>query len=153
MKPEFRKLRIGQLERALKPLLALRDSPRPQRGWIRAIREATGITLREMAKRLGKVPSLALYLEKSEADYRITLGNLREAAEALECQLVYALVPKDGSIQSLSEKRARRKAAENVRAVEHTMALEDQAVGGVEDKIKEETERILKRSPNQRRPE
>src|SRR5437016_7726362 len=121
MKPEFRKLRIAQLDRALKPFLAVKDSPRPQKGWIRAIREATGVTLREMAKRLGKVPSLVLYLENSEADYRITLGNLRQAAEALDCQLVYALVPKGGSVQSLSEKRARAKATENVRAVEHTM--------------------------------
>jgi predicted DNA-binding mobile mystery protein A len=153
MKPEFRKLRIAQLERALKPFLAIKDSPRPQKGWIRAIREATGITLREMAKRLGKVPSLALYLERSEADYRISLGNLREAAEALGCQLVYALVPKNGSVQDLSEQRARAKAAENVRAVEHTMALEDQAVGGVEDKIEEETRRLLERTPNQRHHE
>src|SRR5207244_7957204 len=146
MKPEFRRLRLEQLERALKPFLAARDSPRPQKGWIRAIREATGITLREMAKRLGKVPSLAFYLERSEAEYRITLGNLREAAEALGCQLVYALVPRDGSLQSLSEKCAREKATENVRAVEHTMALEDKAVGGVEDKIEEETRRILKKT-------
>lgn len=152
MKPEFRQLRITQLERALKPFLAVKDVPRPQKGWIRAIREATGVTLREMATRLGKVPSLALYLENSEADYRITLRNLRDAADALGCQLVYVLVPKEGSIQSLSEKRARAKATENVRAVEHTMALEDQAVGGVEDKIEEETRRILKRSPNEPHP-
>ncbi|MBZ5523848.1 MAG: mobile mystery protein A [Acidobacteriia bacterium] len=146
MKPEFRKLRIAQLERALKPFLAVKDSSRPQRGWIRAIREATGITMREMGKRLGKAPSLAAYLEKSEAEYRITLANLREAADALGCQLVYAFVPREGSVQGLSDKRARAKATENVRAVEHTMALEDQAVGGVEDKIEEETRRILKRS-------
>jgi predicted DNA-binding mobile mystery protein A len=150
MKSEFRQLRIAQLERALRPFFALKDSPRPQKGWIRAVREATGITLREMAQRLGKVPSLALYLENSEAEYRITLGSLREAAEALDCQLVYALVPTAGSVQSLSEKRARAKATENVRAVEHTMALENQAVGGVKDKIEEETKRILKRSSNKR---
>ncbi|MBI3645232.1 MAG: mobile mystery protein A [Acidobacteriales bacterium] len=148
MKPEFRKLRIGQLDRALKPYLAVKDWPRPQKGWIRAIREATGVTVREMAKRLRKAPSLAVYLEKSEAEYRITLGSLREAADALGCQLVYALVPKTGSIQELSEERARARASENVRAVEHSMALEDQAVGRVEEKIEEETRRTLKRSPN-----
>lgn len=146
MKPEFRNLRIVQLERTLKPFYAVKDSPRPRKGWIRAIREATDITLREMAKRLGKVPSLAFYLEKSEAEYRITLGNLREAAEALGCQLVYALVPREGSIQGLAEKDARTRAAENVHAVEHSMALEDQAVGGVEQKIEEETDHILKRA-------
>ena len=148
MKPEFQKLRLGQLERAIKPFLAARNFPRPQKGWIRAIREATGLTLREMAERLGKSAPLVIYLEKSEADYRITMGNLREAAGTLGCDLVYALVPKSGSIEELAEKRARTKAAENVRAVEHSMALEDQAVGGVEDKIEEETRRILGRGGN-----
>jgi predicted DNA-binding mobile mystery protein A len=99
-----------------------------------------------MAKRLGRAPSVAAHLEKSEAEYRITLGSLREAADALGCQLVYVLVPKSGSIQDLAEERARSKAAENVRAVEHSMALEDQAVGGVPEKIEEETRRILERS-------
>jgi predicted DNA-binding mobile mystery protein A len=145
MKPEFRRLRLAQLHRALTPFLAAKESPRPQRGWIRAIREATGITVRDLAKRLRKAPSVAAHLEGSEAEYRITLGSLREAADALGCQLVYALVPKSGSIHELAEERARTKAAENVRAVEHSMALEDQAVGGVEDKINEETTRLLNR--------
>jgi enoyl-CoA hydratase/carnithine racemase len=99
-----------------------------------------------MAKRLRKAPSVAAHLEGSESEYRITLGRLREAADALGCQLVYALVPKSGSLQELEEQRARTKAAENVRAVEHSMALEDQAVGGIEDKIDEETRRLLKHS-------
>lgn len=149
MRPEFRRLRLGQLERALKPFLEAKDLSRPQRGWIRAIREATDVTVREMAKRLRKSPSIVIYLEKSETEYRISLGNLREAADALGCKLVYALVPKSGSIQELSEQRARSRASENVRAVEHTMALEGQAVGGVQEKIEEETERILKRDRNE----
>lgn len=146
MQPEFRKLRIAQLERALKPFLAAKDTPRPRKGWIRAIREATGITVRDLARRLHRVPSVAAHLEGSEAEYRITLASLRDAADALGCQLVYALVPRSGSIRELAEERARTKAAENVRAVEHSMALEDQAVGGVERKIEEETNRLLKRS-------
>jgi predicted DNA-binding mobile mystery protein A len=143
MRPEFRRLRIQQLERALKPFLKVADSLRPQRGWIRAVREVTGVTVSEMARRLRKAPSNVNYLEKSEAEYRISLGNLRDAAEVLGCRLVYALVPVRGSVQELSEERARARASENVRAVEHTMALEDQAVGGVREKIEEETRRIL----------
>lgn len=146
MKPEFRKLRVRQLEKSLAPFIAAKDSPRPTKGWLRAIREATGITVREMANRLRKSPSLAIQLENSEAEYRITLGSLRDAADALGCQLVYALVPKSGSIQELAEERVRTKAGENVRAVEHSMALEDQAVGGIEEKIEEETRRMLKQS-------
>ena len=146
MRTEFRGLRVKQLERALEPFGAAKTSPRPQKGWLRAIREATGISLREMATRLKKTPTLAAKLEKSESEYRITLASLRDAADALGCQLVYALVPKSGSIQQLAEEGARTKAAENVRAVEHSMVLEDQAVGGVEDKIEEETRRILKKA-------
>ena len=149
MRPEFRRLRLEQLERTLSPFFEVKDSPRPQRGWLRAIREATGVTVREMAKRLRKSPSIVIYLEKSEAEYRISLGNLRAAADALGCQLVYALVPKNGSIQELSEQRARAKASENVRAVEHTMVLEDQAVGGLHEKIEEETKRLLQKDRNQ----
>jgi predicted DNA-binding mobile mystery protein A len=144
MKPEFRKLRLRQIERAMKPFLTAKDSPRPQKGWIRAIREATGVPLRQLSQRLGKSLSLVNYLEKSEADYRITLGSLRDAADALGCQFVYALVPKNGSMQNLAEERARTRAAESVRAVEHSMALEGQAVGGIEEKIDEETTRIVK---------
>jgi predicted DNA-binding mobile mystery protein A len=145
MRPEFRKLRIAQLERALTPFIAAKETPRPQKGWIRAIREATGITVRDLASRLHRAPSVAAHLEGSEAEYRITLSSLRDAADALGCQLVYAFVPKSGSIRELAEERARTKAAENVRAVEHSMALEDQAVGGIERKIDEETSRLLKR--------
>lgn len=146
MRAEFRTLRAKQLERALEVFALAKNSPRPQKGWLRAIREATGISLREIAIRLKRTPTLAAKLEKSEAEYRITLASLRDAADALGCQLVYALVPKSGSIHDLAEQGARTKAAQNVRAVEHSMALEDQAVGGIENKIQEETKRILKKA-------
>src|SRR5205085_9306450 len=100
-------LRLKQIDRALESFAAAKDSPRPQKGWLRAVREATGITLRQIATRLKKAPSLVAKLERSEAEYRITLGSLREAADALGCQLVYALVPKSGSIQELAEERSR----------------------------------------------
>lgn len=145
MHSDFRTLRLGQLERSLSSSMTLQCVPRPQRGWIRAIREASGVTVREMARRLNKAPSVVAHFEKSEAEYRITLGKLRDAADALGCHLIYAFVPKDGSLQELAEiRRARAQASENVRAVEHSMALEDQAVGGIEDKIEKETERILR---------
>jgi predicted DNA-binding mobile mystery protein A len=146
MRNEFRNLRIRQLDRGLLLFQAAKDVARPQRGWIRAIREATGQTLREIGERFGASPSSVASFEKSEAEYRISLGKLREVADALGCELVYALVPKQGTLSDLAEHRATRKVAENVRAVEHTMALEDQAVGGVEEKIQEHARQILKRA-------
>jgi predicted DNA-binding mobile mystery protein A len=145
MKREFRDLRLRQLERNLRPFLHAQEIARPQKGWIRAIREATGLTLRELATRMKRSLTLAAQFEKSEAEYRITLASLRHAADALGCDLVYALVPKQGTLQDLAKGRATQQATDDVLAVEQTMALEDQAVGGVKEKIEEEASRALRR--------
>ena len=145
MKSEFRSLRLRQLERTLRPFLEARQIARPQKGWIRAIREASGMTLRELATGMKSSLSLAAQFEKSEAEYRITLNSLRQAADALGCDLVYALVPKQGTLYDLAKRRATEEATADVLAVEHTMALENQAVGGVKKKIQEEASRMLKR--------
>jgi hypothetical protein len=63
----------------------------------------------------------------------------------MNCELVYAIVPKSASLKQLSEKRARQMAEKDVRAVENTMALEGQATNGVQDKIERETKRLLKK--------
>ena len=71
---------------------ATRYTP-PVRGWIKALREALGMSTAQLAKRLGiKQPSLVA-LEQSEAKGTIELATLRRVAEALDCTLVYALVP------------------------------------------------------------
>ncbi len=145
METEFKNLRLRQLERSLQPFLAAQSVPRPSKGWIRAIREASGITLLELAKRMKRSLSLAAQFERSETEYRITLNSLRQVADALGCDLVYALVPKRGTLHDLAERRASEEATPDVLAVEHTMALENQAVGGVKEKIHDEANRILKR--------
>ena len=143
MKPEFRSLRLKQLERSLEPFQNAKAVQRPERGWIRAVRQALGTSLPEMADALGSSRQLAFQLEKSEADNRITLKSLKAAADALGCELVYALVPKRGSLQDLAKERAGAIAKRNVLAVEHTMALENQAPGRIKERIEEETQRIL----------
>jgi predicted DNA-binding mobile mystery protein A len=145
MKPEFRDLRLTQIGRSLVTFKAARSTSRPQRGWLRAVREALGITIREVACTMRKTPQTVAAFEKSEAADRITLQTLRRYAEALNCELVYAIVPKNGSLQQLAEARARLEAERDVRAVEHTMALEDQATRGIPDKIERETKRRMKK--------
>jgi predicted DNA-binding mobile mystery protein A len=83
-----------------------------------------------------------LQLEKAEAEDRITLKSLRTAANALDCDLVYALVPKAGTMEDLIENRARAQARKQVLGVEHSMALEDQAVGRVDEAVEAETRRL-----------
>jgi predicted DNA-binding mobile mystery protein A len=145
MKPEFRELRLTQLDRSLQPFAGTLSLSRPRRGWLRAVREALGITKREVALTMRKAPQSIASFEKSEEAYRITLETLRRYAEALDCELVYAIVPRTGSLKELAENRARKKVESDVLAVEHTMALEDQATHGVQEKIARETQRILKK--------
>jgi predicted DNA-binding mobile mystery protein A len=145
MKPEFRDLRLTQIDRSLVTFMAARSTSRPQRGWLRAVREALGITIREVSRTMRKTPQTVAAFEKSEAADRITLQTLRRYAEALNCELVYAIVPRNGSLQQLAEARARLAAERDVRAVEHTMALEDQATRGIPDKIERETKRRMKK--------
>jgi predicted DNA-binding mobile mystery protein A len=101
------------------------------------------MTMQQLASVMEVTRQHVAFMEKSEAEERITLKSLKRAAEALDCELVYAVVPKSGSLSDLAEKRARQQAEQNVLAVEHTMALENQAVGGVKKKIQEETRRML----------
>ena len=145
MKPEFRALRLSQIDRNLQSFGGARSVSRPQRDWLRAVREALGITIREVSGKIRKTPQTVASFEKSEAADRITLQTLRRYAEALDCELVYAIVPKNGSLKQLAETRVRAKAERDVRAVEHTMALEDQARHGIQDKIERETTRMLKK--------
>jgi predicted DNA-binding mobile mystery protein A len=136
----FRKLRLRQLERSLAPFEPVRHAQRPRLGWVSAIREGRGVTLRELADDLGITPQGVLKLQKSEANESITLKRLSDIARALDCELVYALVPKTGKLTDVQSERSRSRAAERVRAAEHTMVLENQAAGNVEQRIVEEQE-------------
>jgi predicted DNA-binding mobile mystery protein A len=145
MRSEFKNLRLKQLDRALGPYRAARKVPRPSNGWIRTIRQALGISSGELARRLGTSRQLPLQLEKGEAEDRITLKSLRAAANALDCDLVYALVPRAGSMQELIENRARAEAKNRVLGVEHSMALENQAVGRIDEAVEAETRRLVRK--------
>ncbi len=92
-----------------------------------------------------KTPQTVASFEKSEETHRITLQTLRHYAEAMDCELVYAIVPKAVSMKQLAENRARERVESDVLAVEHSMALEDQATTGIQDKIGREIQRILKK--------
>ena len=99
----------------------------PVRGWIKAIREALGMSSAQLARRVKiKQPTLAA-LEQSEIKETIQLGTLRRVAEAMNCTLVYALVPNE-SLETMVRGQARRVARRQLHSVEHSMQLEDQGV-------------------------
>jgi predicted DNA-binding mobile mystery protein A len=109
----------------LKPLSS--EAVRPSRGWIRAIREALGMTTGQLAKRLGVHQPRVIELERGEATGNITIKSLERAAEALGCRLVYALIPEEPLADTI-RKRASLVADRQLASVQQTMRLEAQEV-------------------------
>jgi transcriptional regulator with XRE-family HTH domain len=84
---------------------------------LRAVRQATGVPEYVMAERLGVTTHEVFRLEKVEQESRIVLANLRRSANALGCELVYGLVPREGSPEDLAAgEKAAREAACAMRA-------------------------------------
>lgn len=101
----------------------------PNRGWIKAIREALGMSTAQLAKRLGVRQPSIIDLERSEEKGSIQLATLRRVAEALDCNLVYALVPNQ-PLEVTIRARARALLRRRRSPIEHTMLLEAQDVAG-----------------------
>ncbi len=126
MRQNFNELKLRQLDATLARWRSADLSSRPPSGWIKTIREALGMPATHLARRLGVVASTVTRLEASEADDTISLATLRRAAEALGCELQYALVSKQ-SLTSTLDARATQLARARMGAIAHTMTLEAQA--------------------------
>jgi predicted DNA-binding mobile mystery protein A len=125
MTTKLARLRLEQLDRTLESFANLKGKPTPRAGWLRAIREALGRSLRVQANRVGVTAPTLLKAESAEAEGRITLGHMRKLAEALDCELVYALVPRQPLLKAV-EQQAEQLARQEVLGVSHSMGLEAQ---------------------------
>ena len=126
-----------------KRLMSLRPIDKfavPPKGWVRAIRDALGMSGAQLAARLGvKAPSVVA-LEQSETADTIRLETLRKAALALDCQLVYALVPNKPLTDMVAE-RAQAKALGVIGGVSHSMTIENQQV--FDDNLEERIQNFI----------
>lgn len=120
----LRNLPLQQLDSALAKWRVL-PCTRPASGWLRAVRQALGLTTRQLAKRMGVTQSAVVDAERTEAKGDISLTTLQRYASALDCELAYALVPKR-PLEKIVEERAEKLAREQVMRVRHSMALEKQ---------------------------
>lgn len=130
------------LDTRLTKLKEVASQPPPHRGWVRAIREALGMSTTELAARMGVVQSRVSAIEHGESQGTIKLETLRRTAAALDCDLVYALVPRT-TLSDAVRRQALRKAAAHLRNVQHHMRLEDQVVVGSEEEELEDVIREL----------
>jgi len=124
MRPGDRATARRQLDKRLISFRVI-DFQRPPRGWIKAIREALGMTTAQLGRKLGVSQPRIVKIEKSETDGSITLGSLERTAQALDCRIVYALVPRK-SLKEVIDERAHQKAKKRLESTSHTMALEAQ---------------------------
>lgn len=127
MKPAIRTRARDRLDARLATIKPIDSFAVPPKGWIRAIRDAIGMTGAQLGRRLGMTAQGIASVERSEAEGKVQLNTLRRAGEAMDCVLVYALVP-ETSLTEMVDRRARALALRTLRRVSHSMALEDQQV-------------------------
>ena len=147
MRYEDRDSARRQLDKRLNILNVSDVITRPPRGWIRAIREALGMTTAQLAKRIGVSQPRVVAIEKAEKQGSITLHSLERAAQAMDCRVVYALVPRK-SLKDLVEDRAHIVAEKRLQSARHSMALEAQSVdkSDEEEQLKRLSERLIRKA-------
>lgn len=145
MKDEFIILR--QLDRELLRLKGQGGILPPQQGWVRTIRKALGMTIKQLAKRLGVDPSRVVKIETSETKGAITLRTLQSVAEAFDCTLGYSFIPKT-SLEEMVKRQAKKIAVGQIKRTAHTMDLEAQSVEKkwLEEQMKDLIDELLRKS-------
>ena len=114
----------------------------PRSGWIKAVRGALGLSARQLAERVGVGQSNITRLEEREPLGRVTLERLARTAQAMNCKLIYAIVP-DGrfaDLEAIIDERARALAEQLVQTTEHSMRLEKQ--GSSDDDLAKEVDTL-----------
>ena len=120
-----------QLDKRFLAFASVATALRPEKGWIKAVREALGMTTSQLGKRLEVSQQRAAMIEKAEADGSITLKSLEQAAQSLGCRVVYVLYPEE-PLHATMRARAEAIADKQLQSVEQTMRLEDQSVADTE---------------------
>ena len=131
MKATIQHVLLSTLDSQVPAMTATQKSvSRPAGGWLRAVRQALGLAQAAVAKKTGLTQQAYAQFERGEASGTLSLGNLRRAAEAMDCELVYFLVPRPGRAKSFRELATQLDPDfAHLQASEHSMALEGQAVG------------------------
>jgi predicted DNA-binding mobile mystery protein A len=94
--------RVRELDEAVLALKVTRRGVAGVDGWVRAVRRAVGLPVEELARRLGVREREVFRMEDSERAGTLGLAKLKGAAEALGCELVYGLTPKEGTLAGMA---------------------------------------------------
>ncbi len=150
MKTEKQKLMIEQLDKKFKLLQSVSKSIAvPSNGWINTLRKTLNMSLKQLGNKLKVTSQNINQYEQREKDYSISTQKLKEVAEALDMNFVYAFIPKEGSLEKMIENRAMEIAKQIVMRTSHTMKLEDQenSEERLQKAIKDRAEKIKNELP------
>ena len=127
MQKRHRQVMREQLDNTFSQLITIKGIHPPVKGWLRSIREALGMSGKQAGERMGVSQPRVVQLEKDELSGSVTLKTMRQAAEAMDCLFVYAMVPRI-SLDETIRQQARKVAENRLSRTSHTMLLEDQVV-------------------------
>lgn len=149
MQPKHRRTMRDQLDKTFAQLTNLKTLQPPVKGWLRSIREALGMSGKQLGERLEVSQPRVVQLEKDELSGALTLKTMRQAAEAMDCVFVYAVIPRT-SLEDTMHRQARKVAAKRLSRTSHTMLLEDQMVSNDEQQkmFEAKVEDLMHNIPN-----
>lgn len=119
-------LQIQQLNSKMQAFASLQRVAPPPTGWIKAVRTAIGMSLQQLSNRLSITKQSVQEIEQREKEGSVTIKSLREAAKALDMQLIYGFIPNDGNLEALIHRKAKELATQIVLRTSNSMKLEDQ---------------------------
>jgi len=127
MSQNNRALIIDQLDATLQRFSSLKAINPPRKGWLRAIRDALGVSARQLGDKLGVHKSRISRIEQDEVRGSVTLKTMQRVADAVDCIFVYGLVPRR-TLKDTLRNQAVQVAKKRMARVAHTMVLEDQGL-------------------------
>ena len=122
---DARVLQIRALDKKTSDLKSAKNIVLQSSGWIKTVREAIGMTVSQLAARLGVTQPRITKMESNEDNLK--LSTMKKAAEAMNCEFVYYFKPRT-TFQNLVDEQAQKKAAEVLKTVNVNMALENQEI-------------------------
>ena len=150
MKSQQKHLIREQLQNTVDRLESIRSIQLPVRGGLRSVREALGMSSKQLAGRLGVSGPRITSLEKSEQSGSATIKTMRQAAEALDCVFVYAVIPRE-DFNATIHGQAKTLARSRMNNVSHSMLLEAQQLSDSDQQkaFATEVEKIMQTMPKE----
>ena len=113
---------IQNRSKQVRPILTM-----PEKGWIRQMREALGLTLEKLGHLCGVSTATIAQAERREIEGNLTIETLRKTAEAMNCEFVYMFAPKSDMSEFVNQS-AYKKAQRILKIADLHMSLENQKV-------------------------